>query len=350
MGCGNEFVGKKNDFFLTFPEVGSYKDEERALTWAMFDYAFLEPIRCGKNCFILLTGGSREGKSATAGTLIEELLRRKGIEFKDYVNDIFIYTPMEYPRKMQALLHDERLKDIPFAVIDDARFTVSAKSWYSIINRSIAEISSISGRQKTIVLIICTQFLSDLDKDMRRFLNYWGACYRPLHEPTEVRFYNFWHDERDPESVKLKKRPFKGVVVRGKKYVTHIPTKFIFHMPSKEAWHLYDDASFKAKSKLLKSRFDKLMRGIEKEAGLTERVDKMVEFYSDPKMREHIMSCFYFSANKHLKLRKEAFDVLQLDKSEGVEFAQKFSKRLKVLQETEVENYEHMAEEAERTD
>lgn len=333
-------MGQQIDFHIKAPESNivdgvEYKDEERALTWAMFEYALLEPVACGKNRFILVTGPSREGKSATVATIIEELMKRKGLEFKDYVHDIFIYTPFEYKPKMEAHLNDPRLKDVPFAVLDDARFTVSSKNWHSIINRSIADISSISGRQKPLVFFICTQFLSDIDKDMRRFLNYWFSCYRPLHKPAELKPFAFWSDERDPENVKLRKRPFKGIVVEKGKYIMHIPKNFIFHMPSKEAWKIYDAASFDAKSKLLQIRFDKLMTKLEKEAGLNNRVDRMVEFYAQPQYYEHIMSYFTYKYRK-LRLKPESFDILKLTKVEGKEFTEKLSDKLRFNQKQQM--------------
>ncbi len=342
-------MGQQVDFHLKSPECLTvpgveYKDEERALTWAMFAYALLEPIASGKNVFVLVTGRSREGKSATVATIIEELMSRQGLKLKDYVHDIFIYTPFEYQPKMQALLDDKRLKDIHFAVLDDARFTVSSKNWHSVINRSIADISSISGRKKPIVFFICTQFLSDIDKDMRRFLNYWGSVYRPLHKPAQLKLFAFWTDERDPENVKLRKRAFKGIVVDKGRYVPHVPTQFIFHMPSKETWAIYDEASFKAKSKLLQSRFDKLMTKLQKDAGLDNRVDRMIEFYSQPDYYEHIMSHFTYKYKK-LKLKPKSFDILKLNKIEAKEFTEKLAEKLRFTKKKRMEVEEDVPKE-----
>jgi len=236
------------DFYININEI----PPEQNKFMAMLEYAFMERIRCNKITVVVLTGDTSEGKSSISQALIEEFCRMQNIKYADFVNDVTIYTPLEYPEKQKALLFDERLKDIQFMIIDEGRLVVRAKDWFSYINQVIADIFAMQRRIKRLMIIINTQSLEDIDKDLRRRITFWGIVYRPLHEKARLYLSRFWDDMRDPENIRLKKRMFKGIVEEdGVRKVLSVP--FIkFPMPSKEVWDKYDENSYTAKASILK--------------------------------------------------------------------------------------------------
>jgi len=119
-----------------------------------------------KQTVLVLTGDPGEAKSSIAQALTEKLLKNRGIEYLPYVSDVTVYTPFEFPEKERRLLEDKDLKKIPIMIIDEARLVVKAKNWQDFLNQAIADIFALQRRVKQLVLIIVTQDLGDIDKDI----------------------------------------------------------------------------------------------------------------------------------------------------------------------------------------
>lgn len=315
----------KIDFYVSF------QDDPTKLNQSMLSYAWLARNKAGKNTFVAHTGESREGKSSNTIYELDFMLAERGISIKKHIHDIMVYTPFEYPEKLQNILYEKPYKEIPFLVLDDSRFVVGAKNWQSFSNRAIANVASISGRIKPITLILNTLFLGDIDKEIRLMLNFWGSTYRPLSGPSEMRYYRFWLDEIDPERLRLRKRKFKGIVLKGKKPQMYEPKKFVFPRPQKEIWKMYDEESYRAKGRIIQKKLDELLVHMKKQIGINDRIEALINFYSDkefPERYNELMEHFEFKYKK-LRLRKEANEVLGLSKEDAREFTQRISEKFR---------------------
>jgi len=319
----------------------NYCEDEKELAHRQIEYAFLERNRSGKNTFVAHTGKSREGKSSMTLSEIEFMLKMHDIYLEDnleLINKMFVYTPFEYPDKLDALLNDKELKKVHFITIDDARFVINAKRWQTFLNQAIADVSSIAGRIKPLTVFINTQFLKDIDYDFRLALDFWGSAYRSLHGKAEMRYFRFWLDERDPEKLRMRKRTMRGIVVKDNKRIMYEPEKYVFNMPTKKVWDFYDQQSYEAKGKLVRKKLDDLMKEMRKESGLDNRLEQMIEYYSKPQNYDGLMMLFEYKYRK-AKLKKDAHDILGLSKQEGQEFANRIAERLRHIQKESEKKY-----------
>lgn len=306
------------------------KDEQTKITTIdRLEYAFLERNRCKKNTLVVHTGLSSEGKSTASLNIVDKILEKNGYNFLDYMDDIIVYTPFEFPQKFNNILYEERLKNIPFLVVDDARFVISAKKWQSFLNQAISEVLSVSRAKKALTIFFNTQFLKDLDKDIRLLLNFWGECTRPLHQPTKVKYTTFYHDTRDPENIKVRKRKMKGLLVLADgRRIVDMPSNFIFSKLRPELLHLYEKKSFEAKGTLIKKRTEAMLEEMKKELGLSNRIDALVEFYSKPERAEELTLFFDYKYRK-VRVKEEAYNILGLTSEEAQEFQRRVESKLK---------------------
>lgn len=316
----------KFDFFIDLDKLEKGNNKYVA----MLEYAFMERIRCKKITVLLLTGDTSEGKSSVSQKLCELFSNIYGINYVDFVDDVTIYTPLEYPTKTKALLFDKRLKKIKFAIIDEGRLVVRAKMWYSFINQAIADVFAMQRKVKRLFIIINTQSLNDIDVDLRRRLTFWGEVYRPLHKKPKVYFHRFWDDTRDPANIKLRKRNFQGLVRENGKIRISKPPYISFGMPSKEVWQKYDINSYKSKASIMKKKLDDLMERMQEEVGVpVQRIEKLFEIYSNPKNREELLMHGRVNKNSEFKLRKEALQIFELSEEQAKEFNEKVTKMFK---------------------
>lgn len=293
------------------------------------EYAFLERNRAKKNTLVAHTGLSSEGKSTISLNIVDKILAKQGYDLAKYLDDIVIYTPFEYPKKIDKHFEDKELKDIPFAIIDDARFVVSSKNWRSFLNQAITEVLSVSRVKKPMTMIFNTQFLKDLDKDIRLLINYWGECKRPLHSKPYVKYISFYHDTSDPMNIKIKKARFKGILeYPDGRRVKEIPSAFHFSKVRPEVWHAYETASFNAKGKLIRKKLDALIEAMKKEHGLGDRVASLVDWYKKPEHWQELMLFFEYKRRK-VSLKKEAYEVLGLTRQEALDFKEQIQDYIK---------------------
>lgn len=292
------------------------------------EYAFRERVRCGKNTIVLHTGRSSEGKSTATVREIEKFLEYDGLDAAKYINDVMVYTPLEYPEKLNRILYDKEYKDVNYIVLDDARFLINAKDWQSFLNRAIADVASVSRRVKPIVMYINTQFLKDIDVDFRINIDFWGQCNRPLHHPVEVKYYRIWLDESNVEHPKVRKRSFKGFLMNGSKKQPYVPTKFVFSRPSKEVWDKYEVESYRAKGRIIQERLNTMIATMKKKYGMENRVARLVEYYSQPDRYQELMLHFEYKYKK-LRIKKESLDILGITKEEARDFSEQIHENFK---------------------
>lgn len=326
MGSGQ----KRVDFWIP------YNKDEQKQAIAILDYAFLYRTERKKQTVLVLTGDPGEAKSSIAQALTEKLLANRGINYAPYVSDVTVYTPFEFPEKETNLLESPRLKDIPLMIIDEARLVVKAKNWHNFLNQAIADVFALQRRVKPLMLIVVTQDLDDIDKDIRRLVTYWGECYRPLNGAAELHLSRFWKDTRDPEKIKLKKRGLRGIVEMpdGRRRL-EFPGTFIFKMPSKEVWQKYDADNFKNKGIIIKQKLEEMVQAMKKEMGFKDksRQDVLFDYYLKPEKYHELLFHFKKTNRGNYRLKEGAKEILGLQPSEAKRFEFAIKDRMKTLQE-----------------
>lgn len=305
-------------------------DEKKAIK--ILDYAFLYRTEKKKQTVLVLTGDPGEAKSSIAQALTEKLLKNRGIDYTPYVSDVTVYTPFEFPEKERRLLEDPELKHIPIMIIDEARLVVKAKNWQDFLNQAIADVFALQRRVKQLMLIIVTQDLGDIDKDIRRLVTYWGECYRPLNGSAELHLSRFYKDTKDPEKIKLKKRGLKGIVqMPDGRQRLEFPSTFIFRMPSKEVWAKYDEDNFKNKGTIIKQKLEEMMDRMKKDIGLKEksRENVLLNYYLTPEKYQELLFHFKTTNRGNYKLKQGAREILGLQPSEAKRFELAVKEKMK---------------------
>lgn len=255
-------------------------EEQRALSENILQRILLNRIKKNKPTVVLLVADSGEGKSYTALKICDIILKAQGIDFAKHLNDVVVYTPLEYARKIDNLLNNKELKKVNVIMIDEARELVKASTWYSFVNRAIADVNAMSRGIKPMVFIVVTQFIKDIDPATRRTLTFYGKCARP-HRRVKLWLYKLWKDDRDIERPELRKRRIYGVIKRGNRKAVIKPT-FNFSMPRKELVEPYEIMQRQQKGRLIRRKLELLIKNLEKEfKGIYNKVDAIVKWYSE---------------------------------------------------------------------
>lgn len=327
-------MGRYSDFTI----VGAEKLESKQLTRAIFEHIFVRRIKANKPCVIVLTGQSGEGKSWDALKIGEIVADICGFNFTEHLSDIVVYTPLEYPAKMKRLLEDPALKKVNLCILDEARNVVSARTWQSFANQAIADIQATSRAVKPIITILITQSMGDIDLKMRKAVQFYGVCTRPIGHEARMRLYALWTDDRDLGNITLRKRRVKGHIIMNGRYVMFRPKEFLFTIPTKETTDKYEEESFNAKKILIRYKLDQLFEEMKKDyKGIFSRVNAAVEFYTkNPKHLEEITK----RIRGKIKLLPQVKEMLGFSESELTEFETKIKESFKKMAMSGIEAQE----------
>lgn len=243
-----------------------------------------------KPCVIFVTGASGEGKSILAIKLSMVINEYYGIDTLSVLDDIIVYTPFQYMSKTEALLfHEEKnrpdLKRVKVIIIDEARETMRAKDWYTFINRAIADCNAMSRAIKPMVIIIVSQFIKDIDSDVRHTFNFFIECKRPFRQSTRFTIEKVTIDNRDLERPKLRKRNVRGLIRKftGKKHTGYLTfPHFKVSMPPPDITEKYRKSNYQEKAKIIHLRMAQSLEIMKKQYGPGfQTVESLVKYYMD---------------------------------------------------------------------
>jgi len=250
---------------------------------------FVKRILAKKPTVILITGDSGEGKSYTALKILEIVNNYFGVNTLDSMEDQIVYTPLEYSKKIKAILHDKNKKKLRCMILDEARELVSSHLWYSFVNKAIADVNALHRTVKPLVFIVVVQFIRDIDPATRRTIQFYCNCARPLNQKyVRVNINRLWKDERDIDSPKIRKRRLRGYLFygdrqqKGNKWIRFLPTYLQVSLPEKAVYKRYEKINYERKSQILNRKLDDLLHLIEKESGVTStKVNDLVTYFVD---------------------------------------------------------------------
>lgn len=244
---------------------------------------FVKRLKAHKPCVIFMSGGSGEGKSISTLAFEDIILRIQNVDLKQYVNDVNVYTPLEYPKKLKRLLFEKELKKVNIIAIHEAREVVKAKLWHSFLNQSISDINAMSRAVKRMITIVVSQSIRDISTDIRFTLNYYCIVRRPKRQPARVKIKVLWLDDSDLEKPKLKARNISGYLVYPDgSYQHYCPPYIEIKPPDKVIVDEFEKNDFESKSNILKGKIDKLIKVMEKDMNVeNKKVDTMADWYAD---------------------------------------------------------------------
>jgi len=299
-------------------------EENKAFSETVLQRICLNRLKNNKPTVILLVADSGEGKSYTALSWVDTILKSQGVDFAKHLDDVIIFTPLEYVKKVDRLLHDKALKKVNVIMIDEARALVKASTWHSFVNQAIADVNAMSRGVKPMVFFIITQFIKDIDPATRRTLTFYGKCARPRRS-VKLWLYKLWKDDRDIERPELKRRRIYGVVRRKNRKMTIRPT-FNFSLPRKELVEPYEKMQKEAKGRLIRRKMEMMLKKLEKDfKGMFDKVDAMVAWYVK---RPDMLQTITETRRGKVCLNKDANAMYDLTKEEIAEFEKRLMKKL----------------------
>jgi hypothetical protein len=315
------------DFVIKInPEVETIQERTAKVMTALF----IRPLKGNMPNIAFFGGKSGRGKSMAVLKIMEDVLASQGIKLLDVLDDVNIYKPTEYTKKWRALLHDDRLKNVGMIAIHESRELVGAKTWHDFLTQTISTVTAISRQIKPISLLIISQDIGDISRDMRKMVDYHIECERKPFGPAKLKWSVIYQDKKDLEKVHLRMRRLRGYVVYADGHMRPWnPYNMVLTLPSQEVQRAFAKADYLAKSVIIDHRFEKMNKQMEKTYGLGNSQGKltaMVEYYvRNPDMLSQIARM----TNKGYKLLPEARTIHELTDAEGTEFLSQLSTRVK---------------------
>jgi hypothetical protein len=266
------------DFVVKYDEE---KDTGEELTKRILYSVIIKRLKANKPAVCFVGGDSGEGKSYSVLRLLELLFEVQGRDLKDYFDAVNIFTPLEYPQKLEKILFDKKYKKANLIVIHEAREIVKAKLWHSFVTQAVADVNAMSRSIKRLGTFIISQFIRDITNDIRYTLNFYMIVRRPKRMRARLYLYVMWKDDRNLEKPILRKRKLSGYLVDpAGRYRRYIPEYLELKKPDKETIAIFEKLEYDAKAGIIKSKLTKLMAEMQADIGKqTKKVEAMVLWY-----------------------------------------------------------------------
>lgn len=260
------------------------KETPQQLTEKIFYAWLVRRLKKKKPAIMFIGGDSGEGKTHTATHFMQVFLAAQGIDIKDHLEAVNVFSPGQYSPKLQALLYEKELKKVNCICIHEARDLIRAKLWHTFVNMAISDVNAQVRAIKRLFVVILSQFIRDISVDIRYTINYYVKVERPMHEnKCRARIYCMWKDDSNLEKPVLKTRRFNGFLMLPNGKYKHWSPKYIEVPPlDKDIAKTIDRLDYEAKNEVLKRKLDKLMKVISIELGEDGKVvENLVQFFTE---------------------------------------------------------------------
>lgn len=309
------------------------KDEDIGTITEKIIYSLMiRRIKHHKPCIVFIGGDSGEGKSLSALSIQCILAKLQGIDMKENnfvaVDMTNVYTPLEYPEKIDKLLNDKQYKKLNWLCVHEAREVVRAKNWHSFLTQSIADVNAMSRAIKPMCIMVISQFIRDITSDIRFTLTYYITVQRPLGGNARLFIRRIWKDDRDLERPILRSRNIRGYLrTPDGKFKFYSPKYLELAIPDREIMHKFQDSDREAKREIMQKKMKKLIDEMKMDAGIeVNKLASLVEWYTkSPDLLSQIGKRY----KDRWILKKEFVEVLGLNEKELKTFAQKINERIK---------------------
>lgn len=304
------------------------KDTDYDITKRILYTLFIKRIKNKKPVICFIGGDSGEGKSRSTIRLQQILAESQGYDIRPYFDAMNVYTPLQYPDKIEKLLFDKEYKKANMITMHEAREVVAAKQWHSFLTQSVADINTMSRAIKRLIVFIVSQFIRDITNDVRYTLNYYCIVRRPLGRKPRLYISVMWKDDRDLEKPKLKKRKVAGYLVYPDgTYRRYVPQYLELSNPDKDLIERFDKSDYEAKSGIIRGKIDKLMEEMRLDADDSNaKLDAMVNFYVEQPQQLSLLGRRY---RGKWKLTPKARELHSLNDYEARKFEEKLGVAIK---------------------
>lgn len=312
------------DFAVKYdPSKDTQYDLAKKIVYALI----VRKLKQNKPRIVFGVGESGSGKSMSFLTLQMMMLEAQGLKLEEYIDDINVYVPLEYPQKIKRMLFEKELKKVNIICLHEAREVLNAKLWFSFINRAIANVNAMSRGIKPLCIMIISQLAVDVSTDVRRTMNFYLKMSRPSGRNARIYINTVWIDDRDLERPKIRKRRISGYLVYPNgTWQPYRPEYLEVKMPPKHIAEHFDRKDVEAKGAITRSQMNKLMVEIQKEVGKSDsKVEVMVEWYLS---HQEQMGAILQSRKGNIKLKPEFKKMHQMTDEETESFQTKLQEAM----------------------
>lgn len=269
---------KTHDFYIKVNSQTTGQDVSNML----IERITLRRLKYNKPSVMFIGGASGEGKSMAGLYIQQTIMGLLGLQLEDYLETINVFTPVEYPKKIHDILYNPLYKKIRIICIHEARELVSAKNWQGFVERAVSAIGVLSRSIKPLVIIIVSQSISDITKELRRALTYYCTVWRPAGKQSRLYLNLVWQNDKNMEKPMLDKRKLIGKVYNEDTGVTRMffPKYIEFPKVRPEIYKRFNELDTGAKSAIIQMKINKQLEAIQAEMGLpSQKIQEMVEYY-----------------------------------------------------------------------
>lgn len=328
------------DFCVKFdPAVDTSEDLTKRILYSLF----VVPIKQKKPRVLFISGDSGEGKSYSAIRLQELLCEIQGIDPVANFVAMNVFTPLEYANKLDALLHDKKLKKVNILCVHEARELIRAKNWHSFLAQAIADVNAMSRSIKRLCFIIISQFIRDITPDVRYTLHYYITMKRTKSE-TRMYVSKVWKDDRDLEKPKLRKRKIFGYVIypNGRRRKIR-PSYLIIRKPNPLLTEQFEKLDTEAKASIIRRKLNRLVDDLQMDLqGENKKIVDMVAWYMAKP--DKLLGIGKVVANR-FRLDKKFKEMHDLNKKETEEFVKILETEMTkkgIMEKKNVESYDRV--------
>lgn len=282
-------------------------------------------VKADKPCIIFLAGGSGEGKTMTAARFAEVLTR--GEVDETFLDNQIIYTPYEYTKKLRWILFNKDSGKRNILIFMEARELIKSKLWFTLINQAISDVNALSRQIKPLIFILMSQDIGDIEKDVRKTINFFGICNRPGRKRTKLSYYRISKSQLIEKPKMIQKR-LKGLIRKkgSNDWEKIIVRNFVMNLPGKDTMDKLKERDFKAKSEIIIGKLDAMDRVLDKEIPKALRIDRLVETVTKD---TRILNLILLRGKKgSVKVKKDFQTVYNLKPDEFKDFEKKLLHRL----------------------
>jgi hypothetical protein len=256
-------------------------ETSKELTEKILYSLFILRLKNRKPAKIFISGESGEGKSESAIKLMQILLDLQHVDIRQYFNDVNIYTPLEYPTKIDNILHNKALKKVNFICMHEAREIIKAADWQKFLAQAVADVNSMSRSIKRLGIIIVSQFIRDITLAMRYTLDFYITVTRPRGAHARIVIQRMYKDDTNLEKPVLKKRRIVGYVVFPDGTRRRFSPKYIeLKRLDKDIIQIFEEQDYNAKAAIIKTKLSKLLQEMEKDVGkIVEKTKAIADWY-----------------------------------------------------------------------
>lgn len=239
--------------------------------------------KANKSPVVFLSGGSGSGKSLTAVKMQMILAEAIGFPFMESFEAMNVFTPLQYPEKMKALMNDSELKKVCILCLHEAREAIRAKDWQKFLSMAIADANAMSREVKPLIFLILSQFIRDITTDIRYTINYYMKVSRTAGKPARLSISVVWKDDRDLERPKLRRRRLQGYLIYPDgTHKRYIPKYFEIRIPPKEVVDMFRQMDGDAKRTLISKKLNKLIAELKSEVGDDgAKLEAILHYYTE---------------------------------------------------------------------